>query len=74
MDDHHVLREGIRSILDTVDGILVVGEADSGEKALELTKRLDPDVVLMDINMPEMSGLRRPDASAPRALERQLWP
>ena len=57
VDDHHVLREGIVSILDAVDDLFVAGEAESGEQAIELAKQLEPDVMLLDLNLPDMSGL-----------------
>ncbi len=56
VDDHQMVREGLRSMLD-VDGINIVGEADSGHTALEKIRLLKPDVVLMDIRMPDMDGL-----------------
>lgn len=56
-DDHAILREGIRSMLAQQNDILVVGEAGNGLEALELTARLQPDLVLMDIAMPEMNGI-----------------
>lgn len=57
VDDHAILRDGIRSILDSQEDIDVVGEAGDGSEALELTGRLQPDIVLMDISMPKTNGL-----------------
>jgi DNA-binding NarL/FixJ family response regulator len=56
-DDHGILREGIRALLATVPDIEVVGEAADGRAAIELCRKLDPDVVLMDIAMPGLGGL-----------------
>lgn len=56
-DDHAILRDGIRSILESQEDIIVVGEAGNGEEALEFVSKLAPDVVLMDISMPKMNGL-----------------
>jgi DNA-binding NarL/FixJ family response regulator len=55
-DDHALFRDGLRSLLE-VRGIEVVGEARDGREAVEQAKRLQPDVVLMDLDMPEMDGL-----------------
>jgi len=57
VDDHQLVRSGIRRILDDVEGIRVVGEAASGEEALKLVKECAPEVVLMDVNMPGIGGL-----------------
>jgi len=55
-DDHRMLREGLsRSMVD--EGFDVVGEADNGEQAVQLAAELQPDVVLMDVSMPEMDGV-----------------
>jgi len=56
VDDHAMVREGLRAMLST-EGILVVGEAASGREGIEMTRQLSPDVVLMDVRMPEVSGL-----------------
>ncbi len=56
-DDHTLVRDGIRSLLALVADIEVIGEAKNGKEALEKTRRLAPDVVLMDLAMPVMSGL-----------------
>jgi len=56
-DDQDVVREGLRTILSTVPGIEVVGLAEDGARAVELFDRHKPDVVLMDLNMPEMGGI-----------------
>jgi DNA-binding NarL/FixJ family response regulator len=55
-DDHPVVREGLRAILDAEADLDVVGEAGSGAEAVELAARLRPDVVLMDLRMPGMDG------------------
>jgi DNA-binding NarL/FixJ family response regulator len=57
VDDHHIVREGIRSSLTDEDAISIVGEAANGKIALQKIKDLAPDVVLMDLNMPVMDGL-----------------
>lgn len=57
VDDHPVVREGLRAMLRIDPGIEVVAEAGSGEEAIEQAARLEPDVVLTDIRMPGMSGI-----------------
>jgi DNA-binding NarL/FixJ family response regulator len=56
-DDQQLLRSGFRAILDSEDDIEVVGEADDGVQAVQLAADLNPDVVLMDIRMPNLDGL-----------------
>jgi DNA-binding NarL/FixJ family response regulator len=57
VDDHAILRDGIRSLLERQEGITVVGEASNGREALEQVSVNLPDLVLMDVAMPEMNGL-----------------
>jgi DNA-binding NarL/FixJ family response regulator len=57
VDDHAILRDGLKNILSFEDDIRVVGEAISGEEALKLTEELSPDVIIMDINLPGMNGV-----------------
>jgi DNA-binding NarL/FixJ family response regulator len=57
VDDHAVVREGLRTFLELQDGIEVAGEAADGEEAIEAAGRLRPDVVLMDLVMPALDGL-----------------
>ena len=56
-DDHPLFRKGLRGLLDSVTGIEVVGEASSGEEAIALAEEQQPDVILMDIHMPEVNGI-----------------
>lgn len=57
VDDHPLFREGVRARLSMCDEIMLVGEAENGRQLLEKLDELSPDVVLMDINMPEMNGM-----------------
>jgi DNA-binding NarL/FixJ family response regulator len=57
VDDHVIVREGLRALLEPCDDVEVVGEATSGQEAIEAVTRLHPDVVLMDITMPGINGL-----------------
>ena len=68
-DDHPLFREGMRGRLERAADIEVVGEAANGDEAVELARRLEPSVILMDIKMPGLSGIeatRRVLASNPR--------
>jgi DNA-binding NarL/FixJ family response regulator len=67
VDDHAVVREGLRSFLGLQDGIEVAGEAADGEEAIEAATRLRPDVILMDLVMPRLDGL-----AAMRTLRERL--
>lgn len=67
-DDHAVVRRGVRALLETHDGWEVCGEAATGAEAVEQVKRLNPDIAIMDISMPEINGLeaiRQINATAP---------
>jgi DNA-binding NarL/FixJ family response regulator len=55
-DDHAVVREGIRSVLGTDSGFEIVGEAVNGTGAVTLSRKLEPDVIVLDLSMPELSG------------------
>jgi NarL family two-component system response regulator LiaR len=57
VDDHQVVRQGLRTFLELQEDIEVVGEANEGASAVEMTSRLSPDVVLMDLVMPGMDGI-----------------
>lgn len=58
IDDHSLVREGIKQLLELDGDIKVIGEAGNGEEGIELIKKTNPDVVLLDINMPKMNGLQ----------------
>jgi DNA-binding NarL/FixJ family response regulator len=58
VDDHAVVREGIRSVLEGTPGFEVVGEAGDGAEAMVLAEQHEPDVVLLDVTMPGQSGLQ----------------
>ena len=69
-DDHPLFRDGMRGLLATKPDIEVVGEATTGEEAVKLAGELEPDVILMDIKMPGVSGIeatRRILTTNPRA-------
>ena len=57
VDDHPVILQGLRGMLSGLDDIEVVGEAVTGADAIEKTRELGPDVLLMDVRLPELNGL-----------------
>lgn len=57
-DDHHLIRQGIRSLLEDTPGIEIVAEAENGEEAVRLIQRLIPDVLVTDISMPRLNGIQ----------------
>jgi DNA-binding NarL/FixJ family response regulator len=58
VDDHPMFRQGLRDVLETDPGLQVVGEAANGESALRLVDEIEPDVVLLDINLPDINGIQ----------------
>jgi DNA-binding NarL/FixJ family response regulator len=67
VDDHAIVRAGVRLLLEAQNGFDVVGEADSGEEALDQVPELAPDVVLLDLSLPGMNGIE-----TARALKQRL--
>ena len=57
VDDHKILREGLRSLIEKEPGMTVIAESANGRTAFQLARRLNPNVVVMDINMPDMNGI-----------------
>jgi len=56
-DDHQIMRQGLRALLEAQPGLSVVGEAENGRKAVQLVREARPDVVIMDVMMPDMNGM-----------------
>ena len=67
-DDHAIVRTGIRSVLEGVEGVTIVAEASDGREALELVRKHRPDCAVLDVNMPELTGLE-----VARALRDEEW-
>jgi len=57
VDDQNLVRQGVRALLEIAEGINIIGEADGGKQAIADIPEINPDVVLLDMRMPEMSGL-----------------
>ena len=70
-DDHALVRAGIRALVEKIEGVVVVGEAGKGSEALELIKELNPNLVLLDLTMPDGYRLRRAE---PRDKELPRYP
>ncbi|HLT12609.1 MAG TPA: response regulator, partial [Marinobacter sp.] len=58
IDDHPLLRQGIKQLIGMEDDMAVVGEASNAAEGIELAMHLEPDLILMDLNMPEMDGIQ----------------
>ena len=56
-DDHHIVRSGLRSLIESQPNFKIVGEAENGRQAIQLCRELAPDIILMDISMPELNGI-----------------
>ena len=56
-DDHNILRAGLKSLLESFDDIDVIGEANNGRDTIALARQLDPDIIVMDVAMPDMNGV-----------------
>src|SRR4029077_20327316 len=65
VDDHPVVREGLRGMIDAEHDLTVVGEADSGAEAIAMAESLCPDVILMDLRMPDVDGVTATDGRGP---------
>jgi DNA-binding NarL/FixJ family response regulator len=72
VDDHAVVRRGLRGFLELLDDLEVVGEADNGREAVAAVERLGPDVVLMDLVMPELDGIGAIEAIRASGAETEI--
>lgn len=71
VDDHWVVREGLKLVLETNDSYEVIGEAGEGVTALKLIEELQPHVILLDLYMPQMSGLETMKALREKQMKHQ---
>ena len=73
IDDHNVVRAGLRALLEATGRIEVVGEASSGEEGVAVAERLEPDVVVMDLTMPGMGGIRATRQITALDFDARFW-
>lgn len=73
IDDHPMLRTGVKQLISMAPDITVVGEASNGEQGIELAESLDPDLILLDLNMPGMNGLESWINCAKSPSQGALW-
>ena len=71
-DDHHLVRQGIRMLLEKAEDIDVVGEAENGLEAVDLAESLTPDIVVMDISMPRLNGIQATEQIRSRVSQTQV--
>lgn len=71
-DDHAIFRAGLRQLIEGVEGIQIAGEAANGEELLQLLDRVDCDLVILDLSMPELDGLKAIDAISARHPEVEI--
>lgn len=72
-DDHLLMREGTRRILEGYPDLKVVGEADDGEKAMDLLRRLRPDLIILDIRMPKLNGVEVVQQMSDCCPDTKVW-
>ena len=73
VDDHNIVRQGIRSLLEREPNFVVVGEAESGREAVRMVKAIEADIIIMDVSMPDLNGMEATrqitgDKQAPKIL------
>jgi two-component system response regulator NreC len=71
-DDHKIVRQGMRSLLESHPGFEVIGEASDGEEALKLMETLSPDIAFMDVMMPNLNGIEAAKIARQRGLKTKL--
>jgi DNA-binding NarL/FixJ family response regulator len=67
-DDHKIMRDGLRSLIEKLPEMEVVAEAENGRTAVKQTRRFRPDVIVMDINMPDLNGIDATRGAQSRSL------
>src|SRR5919202_1144190 len=72
VDDHDLFRSGLRNLLEVEDGVEIIGEARGGQEALRIVRELTPDVVVMDLNMPGMSGVDATRHISPKTVKNHI--
>ncbi|MBU9854140.1 two-component system response regulator NarL [Rahnella bonaserana] len=72
IDDHPMLRNGVKQLIALDTSLKVIGEASNGEQGVELAKKLDPDLILLDLNMPGMNGLDTLDSMRQTSLSGRI--